>query len=287
MTREFYRMVDPNAFWHEVKYLNEYPDTWLGGGKSGWSNLDALWGARVGESTIVYGAPNMGKTTFLLHLALRYVNTNGWKFILWMPEDFSTLHVVRKLLAIILGKSVKAAGSEELKKAMYYLQQNFRFYETAKAGVDWKNWYERMDTWSEEGFTPDAFIFDHALMFEKTELIHEDNVKFMMNSFNDMAEQKNVHNFIVNHITQPKLYYDKSTLEEYLVPQVPSKMAHGQMWERLAQNIIEVFRPKGSIFDAKDGELWVNIHKVKNEDVGSAGRVKFMYDKPNYTINEY
>ena len=293
MKKEFYRMVDPGVYWPEIEKLNQFPKTDLGGVPSGWSQLDQKWCAKKGECTIVYGAPNQGKTTWLLNHAMKMALNNSWKYVLWMPEEFNSVYLLRKLFKIYLGKPPQMAGKVEMIQAKAFLDLHFRFYETSKYGVNWQNWESAYTDWLRvqefdgDGFKPDAIIFDHALMFDKTEQMHEDNVKFMMHSFNDFAADNNVHGFIVNHIANPKLYLDRETHSEYLVPQAPSKMAHGQMWERLSQNIIEVFRPKAAVYDAQVGELWLKIHKIKNEDVGEAGLVKLYYNRSENEFKEH
>jgi|GEM_PF-6690447 len=248
------------------------------GDNLGYENLEGVFTSKAGEHCIVYGAPNSGKTSFVYNVAVNQAK-DGLKYLIWGPEEFSPQHIYKKLAYIYAGKHYEQLDDTEQQEVENFLQNHFHVLDTPRLGVTWKLLKDGIEGLN---ISYDAIIFDHLMMIEpETDLPHEQNVRALMSNVIDFCKLNQVFIWLINHTIKPQQYIDSKSHFSYIPPQDPSQMAHGQMWYRLCFNCIEIYRPTQKVYNSKAGEVWVNVRKVKNPDVGREkpiGSIRLLYN---------
>lgn len=278
------RLISPGAIWKEVMmpdrlFNRKQPEYY-----SGWQSLDTKFICHKGEHCVVYGRAGQGKTTWIYNILMNQALKHNSRCIIFAPEEFSTKHILRRLAFILNGKSYLTLTDDEDRYTMNFINQYFRIIEAPRLGTFWDHVKFAMSEARNDGFKFDSFLIDHAMMLEKKETMHEDNIRYLMNEFIDYCEETDSFGWIVNHVQKPVMRFDQSTKQTFCPPMDMTEMAHGQMWARLAFNVFEIHRPNPDIEGSEIGEVWLNIRKVKNPDSGSIGRVKLFY---NRDTNQY
>lgn len=264
----------------------------------GYPCMDEIFTSKKGEHCIVYGSPNSGKTTWVYTVAVRQAKEHGEVFVVWPPEEFTPQHVYKKLAYIHMGKHYETLTDEEQQEVAGFLSTYFYVLDTPRLGVTWLMLEMALKD-VKQGLDYGNVIFDHLMMIEPDpNLPHEQNVRVLMSKVIEFCGAYNVFAWMINHTIKPNQYIDSKTHFSYIPPQDPSQMAHGQMWYRLCFNCIEVFRPTPQVYSSDPTEVWINVRKVKNPDVGKAasvGAIKLLYDvernqyteKPEILENEF
>ena len=252
----------------------------------GYSNIENVFTSKAGEHCIVYGAPNSGKTSFVYNVAVNQAK-GGLKYLIWGPEEFSPQHIYKKLAFIYAGKHYEELSDAEARGCREFLQLHFTVIHTPRLGITWELLKGALEEIEDQY---DAVIFDHLMMLEvKHDVPLEQHVRQLMNNVIDYCKFNNVFAWLINHTIKPTQYIDSKTKFSYIPPQDPSQMAHGQMWYRLCFNCIEVYRPTQAVYGGDAGEVWINVRKVKNPDVGqesSIGSIKMVYDVERHQYKE-
>ncbi len=255
---------------------------------TGFPNVDENFTSKKGEHCVVYGSPNSGKTTFVYATIVNQAKNDGNISLIWSPEEFTVQHVYKKLAFIYMGKHYETLNDTEQMQCEAFLNTHFIVMDTPRLEMYWETLEDAVNqVFIDVKF--DSFVVDHAMMIEKDSGdVHEMHVRKLMNKLIDLSQKLNIFIWIVNHVQKPTQYKDPKSNITYIPPQDPTQMAYGQMWYRLCFNCIEIFRPMPSVYNSDVNEVWVNVRKVKNPDVGYAsqvGHLKLYYetDKQQYS----
>lgn len=273
-------IVKPSEVWSEaIEHRRIFPNQSPKYAPTGFNELDKHFKMFPGEHLIIYGLPGHGKTTALFSILINQAKTKHYRTVIFAPEEFSTSHIVRKLTQSYLSKEAGKMTEQEDVEAKSFINNHFLIIECPRLGTKWSDLKHAVTTAHKE-FKFNNLVIDHAMMLEKSEKMHEDNVRFFMNEMIEFSQQLKFFTYVVNHVAKPTMYFDRDLKKRYIPPQLAADMAHGQMWERLAFNILEVYKPDPDIYKTAYGECWLNLRKVKNEDAGETwDRIKTYYDR--------
>jgi twinkle protein len=106
------------------------------GSLTGWPSLDQYYTVAPGQWTLVTGYPSMGKSEFVDALAVN-LSHQGWKFLVYSPENQPTSVHLAKLSEKLAGKPFGvSAGAErmslaEAKEHLATINERFRFIQPA------------------------------------------------------------------------------------------------------------------------------------------------------------
>lgn len=100
------------------------------GKKTGWPNVDALMTIPEGQWTVVTGIPGSGKSEFVDALMVNLVNTYGWTFAIFSPENQPLQNHFQKLAEKYIGKPFferSRMTPQELDAAKRWVNEHFTF----------------------------------------------------------------------------------------------------------------------------------------------------------------
>lgn len=258
----------------------------------GFPQIDSFFQCHKKEHCILYGSPGSGKTTWLYNVLVNQARRDNKRALIWAAEESSVEAIYKRLLHIHSGKNIKSLSDEEFKTSMEFVRKYFKVLDTSRMGVHWELLEKGFNQAQKEaGNKPfSTMVIDHALMIEMSD-VHEKHVRKLMSDFIDFSKANDVFTWIVNHIAKPQDKFDHDSKITYIPPQHPTNLAGGQMWFRLAYNMIEIFRPDFKVYkDATDSETWVNIRKVKNPEIGKTsyvGQIKLEFDVNSQSYGSY
>lgn len=91
---------------------------------TGWPELDENFRFKKGNFVMVNGNTNVGKTTFVLFLAMISCMLHGWKWIIFTRENRSW-SAKRRLAEFYLRKSIERSSLIDRKNARDFVEENF------------------------------------------------------------------------------------------------------------------------------------------------------------------
>lgn len=251
-----------------------YDEGMPGGASTGWPKLDKFYTVKVGQLTIVTGAPGSGKSVWtdalLVNLARR-----GWKAGICSPEQLPLERHAAQLISVYNGKPFgagptprmtreeKDAGKDWLKTwCAFVLPEENTIEAVLERGVALKR---RMginafviDPWTELDHTRPAGMTE-------TEFIHASLTKIRV-----FARNYACHVWVIAHPT--KLRKDESG--GYPVA-TPYDISGSAGWFNKADNCLSVWRNKGN--EAQPVEL--HIQKIRFREIGGIGMMQFRHDR--------
>jgi hypothetical protein len=81
--------------------------------------IDNHWKWKKGETTLLSGIGNYGKSTFLKYLMLMKSISKGWKFALFAPEDFPAHEFYHELVELYVGEDLTPANLNRINRKKY------------------------------------------------------------------------------------------------------------------------------------------------------------------------
>lgn len=252
-------------------YNHGYPATL----KLGWK-LDEYMTWLLGDTTVITGIPNHGKSTFFSNVVVELAERHNWVWAIFSPEKNRSAFMVTELANILVGLPSWRANPHdkmplsEWNRAKDFIRSHFLFVKTS--GIDLTldgllNIGDKMvSRYGINGYLIDPWNYvETDIPPGQTETVWLGN---QLGKLSEWAKAKNVHVAVVAHPT--KMPRDNKT-KELLVPSLYdiSGSAH---WNNKIDNGLCVYR------NFKDGTTTVYVHKVRWFFVGQGGgsvRMKF------------
>lgn len=264
-------MPEPGALEREIFHL--YDHGVKKGVSPGWPALGNLYQVVKGQLNIVTGIPSHGKSEFVDALMVNLANANGWRFVVYSPENYPVVLHARKLIEKKIGKSMfgpRRMSKAELRDGFNWVNNHFRFLD----GLDETLTLDSIFQAVEEELKidrVDGVVIDpwNELESSRPEKMSEtDFIGLCLKRARMFARKHEVAFWIVAH--PYKLKKDQKS-GKYPVPTMYdiSGSAH---WYNKADNGIVVWRD----FDLKQTEILVQ--KIKFKYYGKTGSVLMKYE---------
>lgn len=247
------------------------------GAHTGWANLSRLYRPRLGEWTMVTGAPSMGKSSFLDAMLLNLALGENWKFAMFSPEQAPLKRHVAQLVEIYQGKPFSIGPTPrmswaECQEAMGVLGDYFKFIEPHEDDLSVDGILSLVKACVTR-YGINSFVVDPWNELEHNRPSHKTETEYISESLTKLrrfTRLYNLHMFILVHPT--KLKKDEKT-GGYPVasPYDANGSAH---WFNKADAILSVWRDKA----VKDSPLEVHVQKIRFRENGELGVAKLQYD---------
>lgn len=244
--------------------------------KLGW-NLDKHITWRTGESTVITGIPNHGKSTWLNSLMIALAELHGWIFAIFSPEKYPIEFLVSELAAVYVGGPYfrsdprEKMSNDDWERAMSFILDHFIFIK------------------SEDDITLDEFLnlgqklvyrygihslvgdpwnyFEHELQPFQSETTY---ISLQLGKISKWVKKVNVHMFLVAHPVKMEMNKVGSEEQRPRLYNI-SGSAH---WKNKIDNGIIIYR------DYKKGTTSVIVEKVRWFFVGRGGGSETMIYDP-------
>jgi len=257
---------------------------WKHGAKEGWStgipSLDPYWkfAPEVGELVVGTGYPGSGKSDFALDILVRQAKANR-KVGIFSPEEFPLPRLMKKCMEKFYGLNAKELCEDQVEACHQWLHDNFFFQyleDSTPTVDDICNSIKALavkkgirfflcDPWNE---------LDHSVRggLSETEWINA-----ALGQIRRVARQYCVTVIVVAHPTKP------SREDEGKAPSSWS-VAGSAAFRNKPDVTYSVHRPKYGHLD-EDGEVDINVTKIKDKDMGGLGYVQLGYDYASGTYH--
>jgi twinkle protein len=259
----------------------------------GWDRLDPLFRPREGELTIVTGAPNAGKSTFLDDMMVRIScgdassqgrTCAGWRWLVFSAEQFPPERHASKLLQKLLAKPFGQGPSrritrEEIGIGMNLLHEHFVMLNPSLTSCT-------LDRILEIGRELNAKRKLNALVIDPFNIISANSrskgesehefVNAMLARLRTFAQSERMHVFVVAHPT--KMRRDEGETE-YPVPR-PWDISGSAHWFNHADAILCVWRAMRDTDRIGRGEVEIHSQKIRFQpECGQLGMVRLYFDR--------
>lgn len=244
---------------------------------TGWAAVDALYSVRPGDTTVLTGIPNSGKSEWLDALCVNLARSQGWSFGIYSPENWPVPEHVKKLAEKYIAKPFEPGFNERMTSADWdtaqtWLSQHFYFIEpespTLDAVLDIGRQLVRrrgvrgivIDPWNE---------IEHSRPERMTET---EFVAQSLSKVRKFARTNGCHVWIVAHPT--KLFREKDGTYPVPTPYDISGSAH---WRNKSDNCLTIWRdldPKN-----RTQEVEIHVQKIRHKVVGHLGLARLNYDR--------
>lgn len=265
----------------------------------GWPGLAELYRPRIGELTIVTGAPGAGKSTFVDSIAANTAlgdapsgeECPAWRWLFFSVEQFPAERHASKLLAKVLNKPFTLGPSARLSKADIRaawdpFTRHFVFIDPTFANSSLDRILEIASQVKAirglEALVIDPFNIIAATSRPKSSSEHEFINEFLTKA-RLFAQTERVHVVVVAHPT--KLKRDEGS-DEY-PPVRPWDISGSAHWYNHADAILSVWRPTRATERIDAGEVEVYVQKIRFQpECGEPGMVRLYYDRATGRYSE-
>lgn len=251
------------------------------GMSTGWATLDPYYTVRLGEWTLITGAPGAGKSTFADALCLNLAVNHSMKIGVFSAENIPIERHITSFSERFVGKPFEEPqtrfGRErmtegELDRALDFMNDRFFFVKPREQGqtidhvLDAMSWMVKhgckillIDPWTE-------LDQDRPKGMTETEYIGESLWKIRR-----YARLNDVHPIMVAH--PAKLQRGKDG--KYPVPTLYDISGSAQ-WYNMSDNGIVIYRDR----DSDDNLTELHVNKIRFREVGRTGMVRLGFDRP-------
>lgn len=239
----------------------------------GWPALGNLYQVVKGQLNIVTGIPSHGKSEFVDALMVNLANANGWRFVVYSPENYPVVLHARKLIEKKIGKSMfgpRRMNVVELEEGIRWVTHHFHFLDGLDESVSLDSIFQSVEE-IKKTHPVDGIVIDPWNELESTrpeKMTETDFIGLCLKRARLFARKHEIAFWIVAH--PYKLRKDPKS-GKYPVPTMYdiSGSAH---WYNKADNGIVVWRD----FDLKQTEILVQ--KIKFKYYGKTGSVCMKYE---------
>lgn len=274
---------------------------WQNGGDdpgiyAGWQSLDEYYRPKVGQLTVVTGAPNSGKSTFLDDLLIRTSCADDdddagprgrcarWRWIVYSAEQFPPERHASLLLQKLfrkpftIGRNVRIS-EQEIRSGLSLFREYVTFLNPSFGQMS----LDRILSVTAEinarrklnSLLIDPYNVIAASSRTRAESEH-DFINTCLTRLRMFAQSEQMHVVIVAH---PTKLQRESADSEY--PRVrPWDISGSAHWYNHADAILSVWRSMLDEKKAKTGEVEIGIAKIRFQpECGKLGNVKLYYDR--------
>lgn len=244
--------------------------------------FDNHWKWRRKELTFVSGISNMGKSTFILQLALLRALKEGEKFGIFSPEQDPADDLYNDLIHMLVGKSTEPDHHNQMsmieyEKAMEFIGNHFFYVHPSDASPtpDYINkcFEVLIDKYNIDGCITDPFnqLDNDWRKFNRDDLY----ISEFLGKEKRFAQVHNVYKIIVGHPVGGKL--KKDSQGDYEKPNIYD-YAGGSMWANKCDNILLYHRPYASSNPQHTLCQWISQKIKKRKLVGVPGTLDIYFD---------
>ncbi len=266
-------LLSPVCFEQEVLAL--YDNGQNRGFSTGWDTLDEYYSIKPGEMTIVTGIPGSGKSNFVDALMVNLLNSQGWAFAVFSPENWPVERHIQTILEKVElkpfakhGRYTKRISREDVQEVLKIIDAHFHFIVPKEDLLTVETILEKariaifrhgvkgvvIDPWNE---------LDH-LYEGKTEAQY---LSEKLTKIRRFARLNAVHVWVVAH---PKNL--SKELDGAYRPPTMYEISGGAHWRNKADNGICVHRP-----DYQNPITEILIQKIRFKEVGKVGATRLRY----------
>jgi twinkle protein len=246
----------------------------------GLPTLDQFYSVKPGQSTMVYGIPNQGKTTLINNICYRLASRHGWRGAIFSPEYKEPARWFAEMVKRSMGRIVDDNNpiiEEDYQKANAFVQDHFKFIDPTQNLKD-----------------TDAPCKLEAILDEALTLVLKFGIRYLVidpwneldnNRPSNITEKEYLQNqlticnrFMARHGVHIFIAVHPNKLEKgkdgfYPVPNV-YQADNGAMWFNKMDNIICDYRHVGrSDQDIHD----LHVQKIRYDEVGRPGLAHLSY----------
>lgn len=243
-------------------YDNETPP----GLSTGYKSLDPHWRWMPGYFYALNGFPQMGKTTFMMNMAVISASLYGWKWGVYSPENYPIEQLIETIVEVYLGNTVqygyssispRASKDDMINAVQEFVSKHFHFIKDRFEGYTPSQLREiKLRLWESHGVN--CFFTDPW-----KNLIHDDSMPLERYLNKELSAEvrftsgNNVINIISAHPPTPE--------RGKMTPEAPSPymMYGGAVWNNTAYGMLCIHRQnRTSMTDLK---VEVHVQKMKNQ----------------------
>jgi twinkle protein len=265
----------------DYEFIYEYG--YKKGFRLGLGEIDNLITWRHGDFTIITGAPNSGKSTWLSNVVVKLAEIHDWRFAIFSPEKSPIASLMAEFSEIYIGKPFHRHDSEvkmsreELLTAADFISKHF--------------WFMRMN---------DMDITIDGILDKAIELVKRNGINALLIDPWNYIEHKvpsgySETQYISEALTKIKQFKDKYNVHVFLVahPKKLQKLQSGQFeipnlydiagsahFFNKTDNGISVYR------DYNNGSTKVYVQKIRFWYIGKVGNCTMWWDNQNNRYTE-
>ncbi|MDD4515669.1 BT4734/BF3469 family protein [Massilibacteroides sp.] len=288
LTERFFNEVEIAS--KDIIYLDNVRESMIEGFHTGkargkttyFEDFDKHWTWRKKEVTFVSGIGNMGKSIWVLQLALLRAVFDGEKFGIFSPEQDPADDLYNDLIHMYIGKSTEPYHSNQMtfaeyEKGMDFIKDHF-FYvhpenDSPTPAYINKCFEVLINKHKIDGCITDPF---NQLDNDWKKYNRDDQyISEFLTTEKSFAQKYDVYKIIVGHPIGAKLSRDKHGDYEY--PKVYD-YAGGSMWNNKADNILCYHRPFATSQPGNPCCNWMSQKIKKRKLVGVPGMIEMSFD---------
>lgn len=255
----------------------------------GYEILDKNYTMALPGATEWTGAPQSGKTEFLLDLLLNTSNFYGWRHLLYVPDVGDKDEVLATLIHKLTGKTFDKRyknhiQTDEIDKVIDWIYYHFIIihkvdsrakitpYQFWDLAVELNNEEREKGNGGIQTATIDSWKDMKRYVNYEGENISRDDLYLedVLNYRNTMCEMHKMHFHTVIHPTRTET--DKDGKRK---PPTPYELKGGPTWFDMGKTQITVHR-----IDGTANEVDIMITKAKPKSVAEVGKVRMFFDIP-------
>lgn len=258
-----------------IFYLSDVMESMIDGFVNGigmgelthFGNFDTIFRWKKGQINLWTGYANFGKSTFVLQVCLLKSIMDGWKWVVFSPENYPAIDFYNDIVEMYVGKNVddqygNKMSLEEYQEACDFINAHFFFIYPDDAHT-----IETLHDLCKilllkHGI--DGLIIDPYNQVDNSEddTMYKEIQKFM-SKVKRFTVEHNISYNIIAHPKSPNLPKDGGEFKAADTYDI----AGGSMWANKADNIISYHRPNWFV-DKSDSLVTVHTQKIKRKRTG-------------------
>ena len=263
-------------------YENGYPD----GCKTGLKELDSLFKWYTPALTVVTGIPGMGKSTFVDMCCILLAQNEGWKFVVYSPENYPVTSHLKRLTEQHSGMQMvgeRKMSRENFDKSSGFVRKHFIFMNPDANGTHLLKTMMDVTELQVQRNGINCLIIDPWNMVEHDSGNEPETqyVQRVLKELKSFARKVNIMIIVVAHPRKPPTSIDG-------VPKPPSlyDIAGSSNWYNMVDNGFVIHTTRDGTDDESKYTI-VYVKKVKHTYMGRTGDCKLSFDRGSQRYSDY